>query len=158
MRYNVSINGKKYIVEVERAQGVYKQMQRHPLGTVAAAPAVSTVTTETPVAAAPKAAPVQAAAPAPAPAPVPAQAPAPVQEVKAAAPAAGEGTEIPSPMPGNVFDIRVAAGDSVAAGQVVIVLEAMRWRSRSLLRKQVRSTRSSSLRATPLIPVQHLRS
>ncbi len=122
MRYNVSINGKKYIVEVERAQGVYKQMQRHPLGTVAAAPAVSTVATETPVAA-PKAAPAPAPAPVPAPAPKAAPAPAPAP---AAAPAAGNGTEIPSPMPGTVFDIRVNAGDTVAAGQVVIVLEAMK--------------------------------
>ena len=52
MRYNVAINGKKYIVEVERAAGIYKQISRHPLGTLAAGPAEATVVSEAPKAAA----------------------------------------------------------------------------------------------------------
>lgn len=62
-------------------------------------------------------APVQAAAPAPA-------APAPAAPVKAA-PAAG-GTPVKAPMPGNILDVKVKVGDSVASGQVLIVLEALK--------------------------------
>lgn len=39
--------------------------------------------------------------------------------------AAGEG-EIPAPLAGTVFKILVAEGDEVKAGQVVLVLEAMK--------------------------------
>lgn len=54
------------------------------------------------------------------------------QEAKAApaaapAPAAsGEGEAITSPMPGTILDIKVAVGDSVKKGQVVMILEAMK--------------------------------
>ena len=60
-------------------------------------------------------APVQVAAPA---------APAPAAPVKAA-PAAG-GTPVKAPMPGNILDVKVKVGDSVASGQVLIVLEALK--------------------------------
>ena len=50
------------------------------------------------------------AAPAPAPAP---------------APAAG-GTTVEAPMPGKVLDVKVAAGQAVKFGQVVITMEAMK--------------------------------
>lgn len=61
-------------------------------------------------------APVQASAPAPAAAPKAAPAPS----------AAQGGTKVTSPMPGNIFDIKVNVGDKVDANQVVIVLEAMK--------------------------------
>ena len=73
-------------------------------------------------ASAPAAAPVAPAAPAPAPA-APAAAPAP--PVAAAAPAAGAEC-INAPMPGNILDIKVKAGDSVTKGQVLLILEAMK--------------------------------
>lgn len=64
------------------------------------------------------AAPVAAA-----PVAAPAAAPAPV----AAAPAApAEGTPIKSPMPGTILDVKVSVGSTVAEGQVVAVLEAMK--------------------------------
>jgi biotin carboxyl carrier protein len=44
----------------------------------------------------------------------------------AAAPAAGTGTEITAPMPGTVMKVLVAEGDSVAAGDTVVVIEAMK--------------------------------
>ena len=65
------------------------------------------------------AAPV-AAAPAAAAAPAPAAAPA-----APAAPVA-DGTKVTAPMPGNILVIKVAVGDTVAAGQAICVLEAMK--------------------------------
>lgn len=64
------------------------------------------------------AAPVQAA-PAAAPAPAPAAAPS-------AAPAAGNGAPVKAPMSGNILDVKVNVGDTVSAGQVVVVLEALK--------------------------------
>ena len=61
---------------------------------------------------APTAAPVAAAPVAAAPAPV-------------AAPAAGE-TAVKSPMPGNIFKVECSVGQTVNAGDVLIVLEAMK--------------------------------
>lgn len=71
------------------------------------------------VASAPAAAPVAAAPAAPAPA-APAAAPAP------AAPAATGAEKVNSPMPGNIIDIKVAAGDTVTNGQTLLILEAMK--------------------------------
>ncbi len=73
--------------------------------------------------AAPAPAPAPAAAPAPAPAPAAEPAPAP-----AAAPVsvgAGE-TPVNSPMPGSIFKVECTVGQSVKAGDVLIVLEAMK--------------------------------
>lgn len=66
------------------------------------------------------AAPAPVAAPAPAAAPVPAPAPAP-----AAAPA-GAGEQITAPMPGTILDVKVAAGQAVKSGDVLMILEAMK--------------------------------
>ena len=50
---------------------------------------------------------------------------APVQRPAAPAPAAG-GTTVEAPMPGKVLDVKVAAGQAVKFGQVVITMEAMK--------------------------------
>ena len=57
-----------------------------------------------------------------APAPAPAAAPA------AAAPAApaGAGEPVKAPMPGNILDVRVSAGQNVKAGDILFILEAMK--------------------------------
>ena len=68
------------------------------------------------------AAPV-AAAPVAAPA-APKAAPAPAAAPKAAG-AAGAVT-VKAPMPGNILDVKVAAGASVKAGDVLVILEAMK--------------------------------
>ena len=70
-----------------------------------------------PVAAAPVAAPAPAPVAAPVAAPAPAAAPV--------APAAGE-TAVNSPMPGNVFKVECSVGQPVKAGDVLVVLEAMK--------------------------------
>ena len=69
------------------------------------------------------AAPVAAAAPA-APA-APKAAPAPAAAPKAAAGAAGA-VAVKAPMPGNILDVKVKVGDTVKAGTVLCVLEAMK--------------------------------
>lgn len=73
------------------------------IGASAAAPAVAP---------APAAAP-KAAAPAPAPAP-------------AAAPKAGGPANVTSPLPGTVLRLVKNAGDTVAAGEVVMIVESMK--------------------------------
>lgn len=45
---------------------------------------------------------------------------------EAPAPPAGEGVEVHSPVPGNVYNILVGEGDSVNEGDVVVILEAMK--------------------------------
>ena len=96
---NVTVNGVSYDIEMEK-----------PVAAPKATPA-------------PKAAPAPAAAPkaapAPAPAPAPKAAPAP-----AAAPAGGKALK--APLPGVIKDIKVAVGDQVKEGQVVLILEAMK--------------------------------
>lgn len=57
-----------------------------------------------------------------APAPVAAPAPAPAP---AAAPA-GAGEQITAPMPGTILDVKVAAGQAVKSGDVLMILEAMK--------------------------------
>ncbi len=63
-----------------------------------------------------------ASAPAPAAAPA---APAP-QAAPKAAPAAAGSIKVDAPMPGNILDVKVSNGASVKAGQVLVILEAMK--------------------------------
>lgn len=61
-----------------------------------------------------------------APAPVAAPA-APAAATPAAAPAvAGDGTKVPSPMPGTILSVSVSVGQAVKTGDVLMVLEAMK--------------------------------
>jgi len=95
-KFRVVVNGKSYEVEVEEIGG-----------TAGAA-------------AAPKAAAPAAAAPKPAAAPAAAP-------KAAAAPAAASGDEvIAAPMPGKVLSIAVQTGQAVKAGDLILVLEAMK--------------------------------
>ena len=113
MKYQVKVDGKVFEVEVEKVGGGYQSLTPASL---TAAPVAAPVA---PQAAPAPAAPVQAAAPAPAPAPA---APAP-----AAAPAASGGAgEVVSPMPGTVLRLNVNNGDTVASGDVILILEAMK--------------------------------
>ena len=98
-KFNITVNGQTYEVEVEEIGG---------------APVY---------AAAPVAAPVAASVAAPAAAPAP-KAAAPKAAATAAAPAGAEAVR--APMPGNINDVKVAAGQSVKKGDVLVVLEAMK--------------------------------
>lgn len=99
MIYKVTLNGKVYEVEVEKGEAVIQAEYEAALPAAPAAPA-----------------PAAPAAPAPAAA-----------AASAAAPAAqaGAGT-VPSPLPGNINEVRFSAGQTVKAGDVVIILEAMK--------------------------------
>lgn len=99
MKYKVTLNGKTYEVEVEHGKAVLLDEYE------ALAPAQAA-----PVAAAPTAA---AAAPAAASASA-----APVNL------AAGE--TVAAPMPGNILRVEVNQGDTVKAGQILVILEAMK--------------------------------
>ena len=98
MKYVVTVNGEKFEVEVERADGRSSGLSRRPMerGERAAAP-------------------VQKAAKA-----TPAAAPAP------AATSSGTANAVVSPMPGVILDLKVKEGDMVTVGQAVVVLEAMK--------------------------------
>ncbi len=107
--FNIKVNGQAYEVEVEEiggSQPVVRQVKPAPAAATSAAPAAP--------AAAATAAP---GGPAPAPAP---STPAP----QPAAVAGGEA--ITSPMPGKIQSIAVKVGDKVNAGDLVLILEAMK--------------------------------
>ena len=73
---------------------------------------------------------VQAPQPAAAqPASAPAAAPAAQSEAAAAAAAAGAGQAVKAPLPGTITDIRVQVGQQVSAGDIVLVLEAMKMQN-----------------------------
>ena len=66
---------------------------------------------------------IGAPVPTPADAVAPVAAPAPVAE--SAATPAGDGAQL-APMPGKILDIKMAAGQAVKEGDVVLILEAMK--------------------------------
>ncbi len=67
-------------------------------------------------------APTVASAPVAAPVAAPAAAPAP----KPVAAGATGATQVTSPMPGTILDVKVSVGQSVKKGDVICVLEAMK--------------------------------
>lgn len=97
MKYEVTINNKKYEVEVEKGQAAI-------VGTKdVAAPVIAPQVLST-------AAPVAAPA---------------VQAVPAAVNVGG-GEVIKAPMPGTILDIKFSAGSKVKKGDVLFILEAMK--------------------------------
>ena len=104
MKYVVTLNGKNYEVDVTETDAIVTGVTQVPV-MVAAAPAV----------AAPTAAPVEA----------------PKAEETPAAPAApaaptASGTQVKAPMPGSILAVKASAGQAVKAGDVIVVLEAMK--------------------------------
>ena len=98
MKYVVTVNGKKFEVEVEKVGGAGKSLSRQP------AERRETVVKSEPVVET-KAAPVEAAP---------------------AATSTTGGTTITSPMPGSILDVKVNVGDKVTFGQTLAILEAMK--------------------------------
>ena len=98
MKYVVTVNGKKFEVEVEKVGGAGKSLSRQPAErreAVKSEPVVETKVAPTPVEAAPTA-------------------------------TTSGGTTITSPMPGSILDVKVNVGDKVKFGQTLAILEAMK--------------------------------
>ena len=95
-KFNVTVNGTAYEVEVEEVKG--------------ASPAP------------------RVAAPAPA-APAPKAAPAPAAPKKAAQSAGAGEHSIDAPMPGKIIKLVASVGQSVNAGDVLLILEAMKMQN-----------------------------
>lgn len=92
MKYNVTLNGKTYEVEVDECEAVINSVSN----AAPVAPAAPTAATSAPAATAT----------------VPG--------------AAVSGTQILSPMPGTILKINVTEGQAVKAGDIVLILEAMK--------------------------------
>jgi oxaloacetate decarboxylase alpha subunit len=72
----------------------------------------------------------------------PVAAPATTAQPQAAPPvSAGGGTSVTSPLPGAVFSIKVAVGDQVNEGDVVIILESMKMET------EVRASTGGSIKS-----------
>ena len=97
MKYKVTLDGRTYEIEVEAGKAMCLAEYE---------------------AVAPAAAPVAAPVDAPAAAPVAAPAAAPV--------VTGAGEIVSAPMPGTILKVNVTAGQAVNAGDVLVVLEAMK--------------------------------
>nr|WP_319393708.1 pyruvate carboxylase subunit B [uncultured Desulfobacter sp.] len=113
--FNVFVDGECFEVGVDEVGG-------SPMISYAALAGAAPVVPPAPVA------PAAPAAPAAAPAPKPAQAkpaPAPKPSPKPAA-ATGAGTPVLAPMPGVIVKYEKNVGDTVAAGDTVVVIEAMK--------------------------------
>ncbi|MCE5197153.1 MAG: biotin/lipoyl-binding protein [Negativicutes bacterium] len=102
--YLITVNGVSYEVAVEEMGASAATMT----------PAGAAVLTAPKAAATPVAAASAAAAPKAAPAPKPAAAPS------------GSGTVIAAPIPGTILDIKVQVGSKVKAGDLILILEAMK--------------------------------
>ncbi len=97
MIYKVTLNGKIYEVEVEKGEAVLQAEYE-------AALPVAPVAAQAPVAA-----PQQAAAP-----------------QAAAASGGASAAAVTAPMPGNINDVKIASGQAVKKGDLLIILEAMK--------------------------------
>jgi biotin carboxyl carrier protein len=103
MKYVVTLNGKNYEVDVTETDAIVTGITEVPV-MVAAAPA-----------AAPVVAPVEA----------PKAEEAPAAPAAPAAPTAS-GTQVKAPMPGSILAVKASVGQAVKAGDVLVVLEAMK--------------------------------
>ncbi len=119
-KYQYKVQGVDYEVEIEEVEGNIAKVNvngipfevelQQPIN-AAKHPTMVRPKVQAPVAA-PAAAP-QAPSPAPAAAPV----------------AAGAGNALKAPLPGTITTINVKVGDTVAVGDVVVVLEAMKMQN-----------------------------
>ncbi|WP_055665376.1 biotin/lipoyl-containing protein [Desnuesiella massiliensis] len=109
-RYYVTVNGKRYEVEIEEVKGEFS-----PRASVA-----TTANAEAPQAPVPAPAQVEA--------PEPVEKKEVVEEKSQPQPAAAnaEGEKIECPMPGTILKVNINPGDQVKKGDVLFILEAMK--------------------------------
>ena len=120
-KYQYKVQGVDYEVEIEEVEGNIAKVNVNgiPFEVELQKPinAAKHPTMTRPKVDAPK--PAASAAPAAAAAPVPQPAAAPV----------GAGSPVKAPLPGTIIDIKVAVGQQVSVGDVVLVLEAMKMQN-----------------------------
>ena len=99
MKYKITLKGKTYEVLVEQGEAIIEDEYDYvpPVAPMAAAPVAA-----------------------------PAAAPAPAAPAAPAGGAVAAGTRVDSPLPGNVLDVKVSVGQAVKAGQVLVIIEAMK--------------------------------
>ena len=116
-KYEYKVQGVDYTVEIEDVEGNIAKVNVNGIP--------FEVELKQPIKAAPKVKKVE---------------PAKVEAPKAAAPAApvaapaaaatpGAGAKVTAPLPGTITDVKVAVGQAVNAGDVVVVLEAMKMQN-----------------------------
>ncbi len=98
MKYKITLKGRVYEVEVEHGEA----MLLSEYEAKAPVPPAAAQTVQAPTA----------------PAAVPAAVPT--------SPAISDGTKVDSPLPGNVLDVKVSVGQNVKAGDVLVIIEAMK--------------------------------
>ena len=116
-KYEYKVQGVDYTVEIEDVEGNVAKVNVNGIP--------FEVEMKQPIKAAPKVKkvePAKVAAPAPA---APVAAPA----APAVSAAAGAGAKVTAPLPGTITDVKVAVGQAVNAGDVVVVLEAMKMQN-----------------------------
>ena len=116
-KYEYKVQGVDYTVEIEDVEGNVAKVNVNGIP--------FEVEMKQPIKAAPKAKkvePAKVAAPAPA---APVAAPA----APAVSAAVGAGAKVTAPLPGTITDVKVAVGQAVNAGDVVVVLEAMKMQN-----------------------------
>jgi glutaconyl-CoA/methylmalonyl-CoA decarboxylase subunit gamma len=107
-KFKVKVEGKEYLVEVEELSGAgtaYTPQVAVPVADKLSASPGPAATTAIPAA----------------------KNPVPVKDSPSPAPAADGGElVVKAPMPGSILEVKVKAGDQTGAGDVLIVLEAMK--------------------------------
>jgi biotin carboxyl carrier protein len=120
MKYYVTINDKRYEVDVEKGKAAILSTTEISTGIVQQAgttPAQAATSASASPATA-EAAPTVSMPAAPVAAPAPPMQPA--QEVKIV------GEAVKAPMPGGIWDVKVSVGTRVKKGEVLLILEAMK--------------------------------
>ena len=117
-KYQYTVKGVDYDVEIEEVEGniakvkvngqPFEVVMKQPITAAAKHPA--------------KPHPVQAPAPQ-------AAAPAPAPQKAAPSAAPGAGSKVVAPLPGTITDVVVKVGDTVKAGDTVVILEAMKMQN-----------------------------
>lgn len=131
MKYIVTINGKKYEVEVEKVKKEYVPISRNR-------------NEDAPVASSTPKQPSQTAA-------------AKELTQEKTKPKAGD-TVVKSPMPGTIIDIKVSVGQSVKEGETLLILEAMKMENEivspaTATVKEIAVTKGSSVNSNDVLVV-----
>ena len=112
-KYQYKVQGVDYDVEIENVEGNIAKVNVNGIS--------FEVELKQPINAKPISRPHVKPAAAPA-----AAAPVAAPAQQAPAKAAGSGTKVPAPLPGTITEVKVKEGDTVKAGDTVVVLEAMK--------------------------------